>query len=75
MMSAPHFLAYSSSPAGMVMRQASRAGAHGHDDYDVIGKDGTIIGRIFKAITSPVGTAWTWAVVETSPGSNIYAWI
>jgi hypothetical protein len=39
--------------------QASRAGAQGDDDYDVIGPDGLIIGRIFKA-TSPVGTPWMW---------------
>jgi hypothetical protein len=29
--------------------QASRAGAQGDDDYDVIGTDGIIIGHIFKA--------------------------
>ena len=27
--------------------QARRAGAHGDDDYDVIGTDGIAIGRIF----------------------------
>jgi hypothetical protein len=27
--------------------QASRAGAQGDDDYDVIGTDGIVIGRIF----------------------------
>jgi hypothetical protein len=32
--------------------QASRAGAHGDDDYDVIGTEGIVIGRIFKATAS-----------------------
>ena len=42
--------------------QASRAGAQGDDDYDVIGTDGIVIGRIFKATTSPVGTPWMWTL-------------
>ena len=29
--------------------EASRAGAQGEHDYDVIGHDGMVIGRIFKA--------------------------
>jgi len=37
----------------------SRAGAEGHDDYDVIGADGLVIGRIFKASTAPAGRPWT----------------
>jgi hypothetical protein len=40
--------------------QAGRAGAQGDNDYDVIGTDGMVIGRIFKATTSPVGTPWMW---------------
>ena len=42
--------------------QASRAGAQGDDDYDVIGSDGLVIGRIFKATTPPVGTPWMWTL-------------
>jgi hypothetical protein len=42
--------------------QASRAGAQGDDDYDVIGTDGMVIGRIFKATTSPAGTPWMWTL-------------
>jgi hypothetical protein len=43
--------------------QAVRAGAQGDDDYDVIGADGMVIGRIFKATTSPaVGTPWMWTL-------------
>jgi hypothetical protein len=42
--------------------QAGRAGAQGANDYDVIGPDGIVIGRIFKATTSPVGTPWLWTL-------------
>jgi hypothetical protein len=41
--------------------QASRAGAQGDDDYDVISPDGLVIGPIFKA-TSLVGTPWMWTL-------------
>ena len=42
---------------------ASRAGAEGKDDdYDVIGADGLVIGRIFKATTAPAGTPWLWTL-------------
>jgi hypothetical protein len=42
--------------------QAGRADAQGDYDYDVIGTDGTVIGRIFVATTSPTGTPWMWAI-------------
>jgi hypothetical protein len=40
----------------------SRPGAEGADDYDVIGADGFVIGRIFKATTAPAGTPWMWTL-------------
>jgi hypothetical protein len=40
--------------------QAVRAGARGDEDYDVVGPDGLVIGRIFEATTSPIGTPWMW---------------
>jgi hypothetical protein len=40
----------------------SRAGSEGQDDYDVIGADGFVIGRIFRATTAPAGTPWSWAL-------------
>ena len=40
----------------------SRAGADGPEDYDVAGPGGLVVGRIFKASTSPVGTPWMWTV-------------
>jgi hypothetical protein len=33
----------------------------GIDDYDVLA-DGAVVGRIFKANASPVGTPWMWAL-------------
>jgi hypothetical protein len=33
----------------------SRPGADGQDDYDVIGSNGLVIGRIFKAKRFPSG--------------------
>jgi hypothetical protein len=48
----------------LLLRQAeaSRAGAQGDDDYDVVGTGGLVVGRIFKATTSPVGTPWMWTL-------------
>src|SRR5262245_59951831 len=40
--------------------QTVRAGAQGDEDYDVISADGTVIGRIFEATTSPIGTPGMW---------------
>jgi len=34
----------------------SRPGADNQDDYDVIGTDGLVIGRIFKAVRFPNGS-------------------
>jgi hypothetical protein len=46
----------------LVLRRVreARAGAKGSDDYDVIGADGLVIGRIFRATTAPAGTPWIW---------------
>jgi hypothetical protein len=46
----------------------SRAGAEGQDDYDVIGADGLVIERIFKASTSPPGTPWMWSLGTPTHG-------
>jgi hypothetical protein len=42
--------------------QASRAGAQGDDDYDIIDAGGLVIGRIFKATKSPAETPWMWTL-------------
>jgi hypothetical protein len=61
-------LKISKEPEGTVtdllLRQAeaSRAGAQGDDDYDVVGTGGLVVGRIFKATTSPAGTPWMWTL-------------
>jgi hypothetical protein len=31
--------------------------------YDVIGPDGIVIGRIFKATTSPIWAPWMWTLL------------
>jgi hypothetical protein len=41
-----------------------RAGARGHEDYDVVAADGTVIGRIFEATASPIGTPWMWILTS-----------
>jgi hypothetical protein len=40
----------------------SRPGADGQDDYDVIGQDGSIVGRIFKATRFPNEMPWQWSL-------------
>jgi hypothetical protein len=39
-----------------------RAGAEVGEDYDVIGVDGLVIGRIFMARKAPSGTPWNWTL-------------
>jgi hypothetical protein len=53
----------------------SRPGAEAPDDYDVIGADGLIIGRIFKATQAPVGTPWSWALAYGNHELNHEEWI
>jgi hypothetical protein len=40
----------------------SRPGADDLDDYDVIGQDGAVIRRIFKATRFPNGMPWQWSL-------------
>ena len=48
----------------LLLRRASgrRPSAQWPDDYDVVGADGEVIGRIFKTVFSPAGTAWAWTI-------------
>jgi hypothetical protein len=48
----------------LLLRRApvSRPGADGQHDYDVIGTDGMVIGRIFKTTRFPTGTPWEWTL-------------
>ena len=41
----------------------SGAGAEGQDNFDVIGPNGLVIGRIFKADVAPVGMPWMWTML------------
>ena len=48
----------------LLLRRASenRPLAVGPDDYDVIGKDGEVIGRIVRTATGPAGKPWMWSI-------------
>jgi len=49
----------------LLLRQVeARAGAERPDDYDVIGPDGLVIGRIFKTTTAPAETPWIWTLTR-----------
>jgi hypothetical protein len=48
----------------LLRRVEGRPGADGLDDYDVIGKDGEIIGRIFKAARFPNGMPCHWSLIQ-----------
>jgi hypothetical protein len=50
----------------LLLRRASepRPPALGPDDYDVISKDGNIIGRIVRARITPATTPWMWSLVD-----------
>jgi hypothetical protein len=37
------------------------SGQWNEDDFDVLA-DGTVVGRIFKANTAPVGSPWMWTL-------------
>jgi len=37
------------------------SGEWNEDDYDVLA-EGEVVGRIFKAAASPVGTSWMWTL-------------
>jgi hypothetical protein len=48
----------------LLLRRASesRPPAVGPEDYDVIGKDGEVIGRIMRAATGPAGKTLMWSL-------------
>ncbi len=48
----------------LILNRASASrpsGEWNHDDYDVLA-DGVVVGRIFNAAASPVGTPWMWTL-------------
>lgn len=48
----------------LIVKRASASRPSGEwndDDYDVLA-DGVVVGRIFKANASPVGTPWMWTL-------------
>lgn len=48
----------------LIVKRASASRPSGEwndDDYDLLA-DGVVVGRIFKANASPVGTPWMWTL-------------
>jgi hypothetical protein len=48
----------------LILRRASASRSSGvwnQDDFDVLA-DGAVVGRIFNAAASPVGTPWMWTL-------------
>ena len=48
----------------LILKRASSSrpsGEWNEDDFDVLA-DGAVVGRIFKANASPVGTSWMWTL-------------
>jgi hypothetical protein len=43
-------------------RSSRPSGEWSDDDYDAI-CDGAVVGRIFKAAASPIGSPWMWTLI------------
>jgi hypothetical protein len=41
---------------------AGASGEWNDDDYDVFAADGVVVGRIFRAAASPIGSPWMWTL-------------
>jgi hypothetical protein len=56
----------------LLLRRASesRPLAVGPDDYDVIGKDGEVIGRIVRTAADPAGKPWMWSIATRQDGEG-----
>lgn len=50
--------------SGLLLRRRDqpRPGADGPDDYDVIGTEGEVVDRIFKATRFPNDLPWQWSL-------------
>jgi hypothetical protein len=63
----------------LLLKRASASrpsGTWSHDDFDVLA-NGVVVGRIFQAKASPVGTSWMWTLAfghhEDSTPAHGYA--
>jgi hypothetical protein len=56
----------------LLLRRASesRPLAVGPDDYDVVGKDREVIGRIVRTATGAPGTTWMWSIATSRNGEG-----
>jgi hypothetical protein len=51
--------------AGLILKRASASrpsGEWSEDDFDVL-EDSAVVGRIFKANATPVGSPWMWTLL------------
>jgi hypothetical protein len=56
----------------LILKRASASRPSGEwndDDYDVLAS-GEVVGRIFKAAASPVGTPWMWTILVIEDREN-----
>jgi hypothetical protein len=56
----------------LLLRRASeeRPPATGPEDYDVIGVDGEVVGRIVRTGTGPPGMPWLWSLATGRDGEG-----
>jgi hypothetical protein len=56
----------------LILKRASAPRTSGQwkeDDFDVLA-DGVVVGRIFNAAASPVGTPWMWTLLYGAVAKN-----
>jgi hypothetical protein len=56
----------------LTLKRASASRSSGEwneEDYDVLA-DTTVVGRIFRAAASPVGTPWMWTILVIQDHEN-----
>jgi hypothetical protein len=60
----------------LILKRASASRPSGEwndDDYDVLA-DGVVVGRIFNAAASPIGTPWMWTLMLYHEGAPTHGY-
>jgi hypothetical protein len=60
----------------LILKRASASRPSGEwndDDYDVLA-DGVVVGRIFNAAASPIGTPWMWTLMLYHEGTPTHGY-
>jgi hypothetical protein len=57
----------------LLLRRASesRPLAVGPDDYDVVGKDAEVIGRVVRTASGPAGKPWMWSIATRQDSEGL----